>query len=72
MVSCALGFPAPTFFEQFTVGISFLMEKGETSMKTVMKAVGAVAVGRSESSHELCWLTNISDEGPWVRIPPYL
>lgn len=52
MISCALGFPAPTFFEQFTVGISFLMEKGETSMKTIMKGVWAVAVGRSESSYE--------------------
>ena len=52
MVSCALGFPAPTFYEQFTTCISFVIEKGETSMKTVMKAVGAVAVGRSESAYE--------------------
>lgn len=53
LINCALGFVAPTYF-QLVLGASTMfnyINKEELSMsKTITKAVGAGAVGPSESS----------------------
>lgn len=53
LINCALGFVAPTYFQLVLGAISLFnyLNKEELSMsKTITKAVGAVAVGPSESS----------------------
>ena len=53
LISCALGFPMPSYFQLVLGAVSFFnfnttMDKETISMKkTLMKAVGAGAAGRN-------------------------
>ena len=54
LISYAIGYPLPSYFQLVLGGISFynFKEKGLSMEKTIMKAVGAVAAVQSESSYE--------------------
>jgi len=54
LISYAIGYPLPSYFQLVLGGISFynFKEKGLSMEKTIMKAVGAVAAGQAESSYE--------------------
>ena len=58
LINCVLGFEVPTFFQLVLGGLTmfnFLRKEKISMSKTITKAVGAGAVGPSESS-QLRWL----------------
>ncbi len=58
LISYAIGYPFPSYFQLVLGGVSFynFKEKGLSMEKAIMKAVGAVAAVRSESSYEGEWV----------------
>ena len=58
LINCALGFGVPTYFQLVLGGLTmfnFLIKEEKSMSMTIMKAVGAGAVGPSKSS-QLRWL----------------
>lgn len=56
LINCELGFVLPTYFQLVLGGLTifnFLSKEDISMSKTITKAVGAVAVGPSESSQLL-------------------
>lgn len=56
IINCELGFVLPTYFQLVLGGLTifnFLSKEDISMSKTITKAVGAVAVGPSESSQLL-------------------
>ena len=56
LINCELGFVLPTYFQLVLGGLTifnFLNKEDISMSKTITKAVGAVAVGPSESSQLL-------------------
>lgn len=56
LINCELGFVLPTYFQLVLGGLTifnFLSKEDISMSKTITKAVGAVAVGPSESSQFL-------------------